>query len=72
MLGYSAYVLLLIGGVLGIMIGFLYWVINKGLEQFVQVWSILFLIFASLLIIAFYVGGRTRIREEKRLIADAQ
>lgn len=71
-LGYSTIVVLTIGSVLGIMVGLLYWVTNKGMEQFVAVWSILELIFIAGLIIMFYVGGRTRIREEKRLIVEAQ
>jgi uncharacterized protein YacL len=65
-------VILTIGGMLGIMVGLLYWVTNKGLEAFVQVWSIIELIFIVTAIIAFYVGGKTRIREEKRLIVEAQ
>jgi uncharacterized protein YacL len=65
-------VILTIGGMLGIMVGLLYWVTNKGLESFVQVWSIIELIFIVTAIIAFYVGSKTRIREEKRLIVEAQ
>ena len=61
-----------IGGALGFMIGSIFWVLNKGLEQTIQVWSIVFLVFTAILIIAFYVGGRTRIREEKRMIVEAQ
>lgn len=61
-----------IGGSLGFMIGSLYWVTNRGLEQSVQVWSIIFLLFTLFLIIAFYVGGRMRIKEEKRMIVEAQ
>ena len=61
-----------IGGSLGFMIGSLYWVTNRGLEQSVQVWSIIFLFFTLFLIIAFYVGGRMRIKEEKRMIVEAQ
>lgn len=54
------------------MIGSLFWVLNKGLEQSIQVWSIVFLAFTAFLIIAFSVGGKTRIREEKRMIVEAQ
>jgi hypothetical protein len=61
-----------IGGALGFMIGSLYWAMHHGLEESVQVWSITFLIFSLFLIIAFYVGGRMRIKEEKRLIVEAQ
>lgn len=71
-LGYTLFVVGIIGGALGFMIGSLFWVTNNGLEQSIQVWSIIFLLFIVFLIIAFYVGGRARIREEKRLIVEAQ
>jgi hypothetical protein len=54
-------------GVLGIMIGFLFWVIN-GLSDFIIVWSIVTLCFVITMIILFYVGGRRRIKDEKNLI----
>lgn len=69
---YSLYVLLLIGGVLGIMVGFLFWVTNLGLTNYIIAWSIIWLFFAALSIIAFYVSGKGRIREEKRLIVEQQ
>ena len=71
-IGYTIFVLGVIGGSLGFMVGSLYWVTRNGLEQSVQVWSIIFLLFLLFLIIGFYVGGKTRIREEKRLIVEAQ
>jgi nitrate/nitrite transporter NarK len=70
--GYVIFVVGVIGGSLGFMIGSLFWVTNHGLEESIQVWSIIFLLFTLFLIIAFYVGGRMRIREEKRLIVEAQ
>jgi ABC-type dipeptide/oligopeptide/nickel transport system permease subunit len=69
---YATLVVLTIGGALGVMIGFLQWVTTYGLEVFVQVWSIVFLVFVVVMIIAFYVGGRRRIRQGKRLILQAQ
>jgi uncharacterized protein YacL len=59
-------------GYIGLMIGFLFWVTEKGLNDYIIVWSIVFLVFTVFLIIAFYVGGRSRIREEKRLIVEQQ
>jgi hypothetical protein len=70
--GYAAMVLLTIGSSLGLMIGLLQWVTSAGLEGFVQVWSILFLVFVVVLIIGFYVGGQSRIRQGKELILQAQ
>jgi uncharacterized protein YacL len=71
-IGYIIFVLGVIGGSLGLMIGFLFWVTEKGLNDYIIVWSIIFLVFTVFLIIAFYVGGRRRIREEKRLIVEQQ
>lgn len=71
-IGYSIFVLGVIGGSLGLMIGFLFWVTNRGLNDYIIVWSIIFLTFSVFLIIAFYIGGRNRIREEKRLIVEQQ
>ncbi len=66
--GYSALVVLTIGGCLGMMLGLMQWVLKEGLEGFVQVWSIIYLVFVIILIIAFFVGGRARIRESKKMI----
>ncbi len=71
-IGYVIFVMGVIGGALGFMIGNLFWVLNHGLEESVQVWSIIYLLFLVFLTIGFYVGGRMRIREEKRLIVEAQ
>ena len=57
---------------LGVMIGFLFWVLEKGLETYTLVWSIVLCVFVFFMIIAFYVGGSDRIKEEKRLIQEAQ
>jgi hypothetical protein len=65
-------VVLTIGGMLGLMVGFLYWVTVQGLEGFVQVWSIFFLMFIIILIVAFYVGGYSRIKQAKQVILEAQ
>lgn len=59
------------GCVLGMMIGFLHWITTQGMDGYVQIWSIVFLFFVLVLIVAFYVGGAKRIKEEKRMIAEA-
>lgn len=69
---YLLFVVLTIGGVLGLMIGFLFWITNRGLESYTIVWSIVFLVFVVLMMILFYIGGRARIRDEKNLIAEQQ
>lgn len=61
-LRYTLIVVVTIGLALGIMIGLLTWVIKHGLEQFTQVISIIFLFFVVVMIVAFYVGGKRRIR----------
>ena len=54
------------------MIGFLFWIQRGGLEGYTIVWSIVFLVFTLLMMILFYIGGKDRIREEKRLIVEQQ
>ena len=69
---YAAIVLLTISSVLGIMIGFMFWITKRGLAYFTAIWSAIFLAFVLIMLIAFYFGGKKRIREEKTLIALAQ
>jgi uncharacterized protein YacL len=61
-----------IGVVLGIMIGFMFWVINTNLWNYTIVWVIVTLVFIVTMIILFYIGGKGRIKEEKERIAQAQ
>lgn len=49
-----------IGGVLGIMVGFLFWIILHGLELYVIIWVAILLFFMTASIIAFYCGGKAR------------
>lgn len=72
MFKYSLFVLGVIGGVLGIMIGFIFWVINSNLKVYVNIWSAILLGFVVLMIILFYTGGKDRIRQEKLMIASKQ
>ena len=69
---YSFFVVGIILTMLGVMIGFLFWVLETGLEVYTVVWSIVFCVFVFFMIVAFYIGGRDRIVEEKRLIQEAQ
>lgn len=69
---YVIIVIITIGVVLGIMIGFIFWITNKGLVNYTIVWSIIFLVFVMFMIIAFYFGSKGRIRDEKRMIAEQQ
>ncbi len=69
---YSIIVVAIIGSVLGIMIGFLFWVTEGGLNGYIIAWSIVILVFIIIMMILFYVGGKNRIREEKELIENNQ
>jgi hypothetical protein len=65
---YTIFVILIILATLGIMLGFLFWVLSAGLTGYTIAWSTTFLVFAVIMIILFYYGGKSRIKEEKRLI----
>jgi uncharacterized protein YacL len=69
---YSLFVVFIIGAGLGIMIGFLFWILAAGLEGYTIVWSVVFLVFTALMFVLFYIGGKSRIKEEKRLIIEQQ
>jgi hypothetical protein len=68
---YVLFVFGIIGGSLGVMIGFIFWVLSGGLEGYTIVWSIVFLCFVTIMMVLFFVGGKSRIREEKQLIEEA-
>lgn len=70
-LAYASIVLFTVGSVLGIMLGLMNWIMTQGLDSFAQIWSVVFLLFVMVMIVAFYVGGVKRIKEEKRMIAEA-
>jgi len=65
---YSIFVCGVIGVTLGIMIGFVFWVLNSNLRDYVNIWSAILLAFIVFMIILFYFGGKDRIRDEKRMI----
>jgi hypothetical protein len=69
---YSIFVIFIIGATLGLMIAFLFWVLNAGLTGYIICWSVVFLAFVSIMIVLFYFGGKGRIKEEKRLIIEQQ
>ena len=60
---YTLFVVGIILGVLGIMIGFLIWIKESDLKNYTIVWSIVTLCFVIMMIILFYIGGKGRIRE---------
>jgi hypothetical protein len=53
------------------MIGFIYWVVNTGLENYIIAWVAIFLAFVTIMLILFYFGGKQRRRLEKELIAES-
>jgi hypothetical protein len=62
---YSIFVIAIIGSALGMLIGFTFWTRAAGLEGYIIVWSFAAILFAIIMMILFYVGGKGRIREEK-------
>lgn len=71
-LKYAIFVIAIIGGSLGMMIGFIFWGISGGLANYILVWSIVLVLFMVIMMIVFFVGGKSRIREEKELIEQNQ
>ena len=61
-LKYTIFVVSIISGTLGIMIGLLFWVTGSGLNTYIVVWSIFFLVFAVVMMILFFIGGKGRIK----------
>jgi hypothetical protein len=47
---------------LGILIGFIYWVLATGLIDYNTIWSIILLVFVAILLVGFYFTGKARIR----------
>jgi hypothetical protein len=56
---------LVIGSTLGILAGFIYWVVNRGLDSYIIAWVTIFLVFFVAMLILFYIGGKQRRRMEK-------
>lgn len=52
------------------MLGFLFWILNNGLTNYTITWSVVYLVFVASMIILFWIFGKSRIREEKRMIAE--
>jgi uncharacterized protein YacL len=63
--------ILVIAAGIGILIGFICWVQAGGLEGYVIAWVAVMLTFIVAMIIAFYFGGKARIRMEKEMIAES-
>jgi membrane protein DedA with SNARE-associated domain len=62
---------LVVGCTLGILAGFIYWVVIKGLDSYIITWVAVFLAFFVVILILFYMGGKQRRRMEKELIAES-
>jgi hypothetical protein len=58
---YSIFVITVILTTLGIMIGFLEWIIHASLNVYTIIWGIIFLVFVIVMMILFYIFGRKRI-----------
>ena len=69
---YSLFVLGVIGGALGAMIGLLFWILATGLANYTIFWSVVFLVFVAVLMVLFFFGGKSRIKEEKRPVIEQQ
>lgn len=50
---------------IALLAGFIQWVLSTGLQNYVEIWVILFLIFLVIAIVAFYIGGAARIKQER-------
>lgn len=59
-----------IGGSLGIMIGFIFWVMVDGIPLFTLIWCMAGLAFVIILIIGTYFGVRKKLQNERKLIQD--
>jgi hypothetical protein len=59
----------IIGTVLGIFIGFLFWAV-QDLEKYVLTWTIVFCVGIVIMLVLVYFGGKDRRRQEKELIAE--
>lgn len=54
-----------IGFTLGLLIGFVKWAELRGLDSYIITWVAVLIAFVVLMIILFYLGGKTRRRLEK-------
>jgi hypothetical protein len=57
-----------IGGSLGMMVGFIFWVMADGVSRYVLIWCMVALAFIVIVIIAIYFGVRKKIQIERHLI----
>lgn len=62
------FVVFVVLGSLGIMIGFLYWEMASGISSFVLVWTMVLIGFMVIIFIGIFVGGRARIKNERVMI----
>lgn len=64
----AIFVLFVVLGSLGIMVGFLYWEFAVGIKSFVDVWVIVHCISIGLMLIGIYFGGSQKLTQEKLMI----
>jgi|JI6StandDraft_1071083.scaffolds.fasta_scaffold06237_7 hypothetical protein len=62
------FVVITVLGGLGLVIGFLYWEMARGMSEFVLVWAIVWAVFTVLMFVGIYLGGRARIKSERVMI----
>lgn len=65
-----ALLLLYVGGTLGMMIGFIYWVMSDGVPRYTMIWSLVAVGFVTIVLIAIYFGVRRKIAIERQLIQE--
>lgn len=63
-------IIMYIGGSLGMMISFIFWVMADGTSRYVLIWCIVCLVFLVLLIVGTYFGVRRKLQNERKLIQD--
>jgi hypothetical protein len=56
------FVTFMIAGILGVMIGFVYWELAVGTRSFVNVWVIVLCVFVGVMFVTVYFGGKVRIK----------
>jgi hypothetical protein len=64
------FLIVTVGGTFGILIGFIFWDLQIGNPQFVLIWSIVLVVFLVLMFIAIFLGGKTKLLQDKKMIRD--
>lgn len=64
-------ILLIIGGVLGLMIGFFVMDEVWGTSNFILLFSIILIVFWFFLLVAVYLGGKIKLSNERKMIQES-